>query len=490
MDFEPIHYRERLEIVNPRGDVGISTLWSRVEQIRKAFVELGVDMDPMTARIGVIANLYGNGLPHMLRNLLWNPQIRHILVLGQDLSGSRGELVNFFRFGIEPTVFQDIPAFRIKGTNRIIDGQVTLENFAGRIHITPLGPVGDHATRSGIRAFFDNLPAKREAVEQRVDIPIPEVEVTRFPAEPRAQTIVRDAPIEAWKELIFRLVRFGHPSQLRKGKRYELQNVKVVIEKPEIESEEALGEIGFSLGEIRQHQKRILDPTKPTDFSYSYGNRLRNHFKYNGEFVDSLEIVVQRLLKDRQSRHAYVALWDNGRDLSEGRECPCLVSLFFRYFEEKLTLTATFRTHNAATAWLENLYGLMEIQTFVGDRVGMRIGPITVISHSISVSEDSLDIAKAIAGAKRTDDPIDPKTGKREPRYDYNGDFTVTVDRDTREIVVHHTYRGMTLTEYRGRRAEELEAKIARDCAVSEISHALYLGREIARKEAMLRASG
>jgi thymidylate synthase len=138
-------------------------------------------------------------------------------------------------------------------------------------------------------------------------------------------------------------------------------------------------------------------------------------------------------------------------------------------------------------AWLENFYGLMAIQGYVAERVGIPPGAITVFSHSISISPDALDRAKPIARAKRTDDWIDPVTGKREPRYDYHGNFTVTVDLESRELVVHHSYQGMTLTEYRGRSAEELEDQLARDCALSEISHALYLGRELARKEALLK---
>ncbi len=46
-----------------------------------------------------------------------------------------------------------------------------------------------------------------------------------------------------------------------------------------------------------------------------------------------------------------MALWDNARDLTVKEGRPCLVSLFFRKFEGKLTLSATFRTHNAMDAW-------------------------------------------------------------------------------------------------------------------------------------------
>jgi len=203
--------------------------------------------------------------------------------------------------------------------------------------------------------------------------------------------------------------------------------------------------------------------------------------------VDSLQIAIKRLQKDIESRHVYIALWDNSRDLPEGHGCPCLVSLFFRYFDDKLTLTATFRTHNAMDAWLENVYGLMAIQCYVAEAVNIPRGPITVFSHSISISTEVLERAKAVADKKETDEIINLQTGKRDPRYDHHGHFTVTIDRDTQEIVVQHNHEGILLTEYRGKTAQILEKQLARDDAISEMSHALYLGREIAKKEYLLK---
>ena len=54
---------------------------------------------------------------------------------------------------------------------------------------------------------------------------------------------------------------------------------------------------------------------------------------------------------------------------------PCLVSLYFRKFEGKLTLSATFRTHNAMDAYPMNLYGLMAIQSWVAKEAGLPPGP-------------------------------------------------------------------------------------------------------------------
>jgi thymidylate synthase len=111
-----------------------------------------------------------------------------------------------------------------------------------------------------------------------------------------------------------------------------------------------------------------------------------------------------------------------------------------------------------------------------------------VISHSISIDLPSLEKAKRIATGKESDEEYDPATGKHGPRMDPHGAFTVTFDRATWEIVVEHSFEGMKLGEYRGKNTEEIERQIARDVAISEISHALYLGRELARKEFEMKA--
>jgi len=494
LKFDPLYYQDRLKIINPEGDVGITTLWSKVESAHQVLEEAGVDLSPDTSRIAVIANLYGNGLPQMLRNLLWNPQIRHIVIVGKNLSGSREWLLNFFEHGLEEIEFLGAKAFRIRNTPRTIDGEVTPNRFAHAPQFKVLGDVGDAETKTALKCYFDALPPCGVVEAARMKPPaIPEPSVTRFPSEPRSHTIVRGTPMEAWSELIFRLFRFGHRNMVaKKGTqegRVELQNVKVIVERPVEEPDERLKEYGFSLEKFQGYQRRILDPAKPGDLGYTYGNRLRGYFRQaGGQLVDSLEIAARRLKEKPESRHAYISLWDNTRDLPEGHDCPCFVSAFFRRFEGKLTLTATFRSHNAMEAWPENVYGLIAIQRFVAEKAGMEPGPLTVFSHSISIDVPSLEKARKIAESKESDDIRDPVTGKHELRLDPNGAFTLTYDRVTWELVVEHSFDGMKIHEYRGKSAEEIERQLARDVALSDVSHALYLGREIARKEFEMKA--
>lgn len=488
MEFQAIYYPERLTVINPSGDVAIVTLWSLTDSAQKILREVDIDLSPDTSRIAVISNLYGNGLPHMLRALLWNPQIQHIVVFGKNLSGSREWLVNFFRYGLEEVEFLGAPAFRIRNTDRIIDDGVKLEHFSHPPSIRIFKDLTDPETELGLRSFFANLPVISDMEMQRIaPPPIPEPTVTRFPSNASGHVVVRETPMEAWTELIFRLHRFGYRTKVaKKGtleERIELLDMKVVIDKPAEESSEVLSQFGFSLERFCEYQMRILDPVKPEELRYSYGNLLRGHFQYQNKTVDSLTVVGQRLKADRHSRHEYVALWDNGPHLVTGRGCPCFVSAFFRYFEGRLHLTATFRTHNAMDAWPENLYGLIAIQRFVAEFASMETGSITVFSHSISIDPSALEKAKKITEGKKTDDITNLLTGKTELRLDAGGEFTVTFDSNTFELVVEHTFGGMKLGEYRGKTSEQVEQQLARDGSISLVSHALYLGRQLARKE-------
>ena len=99
------------------------------------------------------------------------------------------------------------------------------------------------------------------------------------------------------------------------------------------------------------------------DETYNYGHRLRSYFG-----LDTLAACAERLKKDPEDRKSYVSLWDTSRDLTVKEGRPCLVSLFFRKLEGKLTLSATFRTHNAIDAWPLNVYGLRAIQKWVAER--------------------------------------------------------------------------------------------------------------------------
>ena len=549
MEFLPLHFADRLTVINPRGAIGVVTLWSKVDYVMERFRQAGVDLDPATSDIAVFGTLYGNGLREMLRNLLYNPQIRVLAICGWDRSGAREELENFFNptLGIEPVntpfvhyksleIGIEVSPVKICKTRRIIDDLVKPEAFkyppeivwltdfaiTGTIaaDLQPItasitGVVGEPNAEDGITKPSSIEPGEVDEVSGKMEViipppkisdsvnhqknlsevdflapirnffasykptlfpeihrqvvPLPEVEVQYFPSNPRGHVVVRDTPLSAWKEMLYLMTRFGHRVTLKRGDRLELQHVKVVVEKPQFEPDEQLEAVNLNPYKIRDYQEEILKGEMRPDETYNYGHRLRAYFG-----LDTLAACAHRLKGDPEDRKSYVALWDTARDLTVKEGRPCLVSLYFRKFEDKLTLSAIFRTHNAMDAWLLNVYGLMAIQAWVAERAGLPSGAITVISHSLGLDPKELDRAMLIIGQRPFKVRLDPM-----------GYFRVTLDG--KEILVEHRFEDVTLKEYRGKKAERLQHEIARDVALSDINHAIYLGRQLAKAEMALK---
>jgi tetrahydromethanopterin S-methyltransferase subunit A len=79
--------------------------------------------------------------------------------------------------------------------------------------------------------------------------------------------------------------------------------------------------------------------------------------------------------------------------------------------------------------------------------------------------------------------------GKRQPlSYDPKGFFVITLNRAGKEIIVSHYLPDQTPAhEMRGRSAESLVLGLLREDLISQMSHAGYLGAELAKAEAALR---
>lgn len=480
MEFKPLYFGDRLTIINPQGAIGVVTLWSKVDYVIARFREAGVDLDPETSPIAVFGTLYGNGLREMLRNLLYNPQIQELWICGHDRSGSAVELDNFFYSGLEPIQsglvsyripggLDSISTCRIRGTKRIVDDLARPEQFKKPLKVILMGDPTERDALDYLRDYYICWQSEPFIECPRLEIPLPEVEVQYLPSNPRGHVVVQDTIMEAWKEVLYLLTRFGHRVTLKKGDRLELQHVKVVVEKPRFEAEKKLLEVYLAPQKLKQYQEDILKGEIRADETYNYGHRLGTYFG-----LDTLAACVERLKKDPEDRKAYVALWDTRRDLTVKEGRPCLVSLYFRKSEGKLTLSATFRTHNAMDAYPLNLYGLMAIQNWVAERVGMPPGAITVISHSLGLDPKELDRALMVIGKRPFKVRLDPM-----------GYFRITLDGQ--EILVEHRFEDVTLKEYRGKKAERLQHEIARDVALSDINHAIYLGRQLAKAEMALK---
>lgn len=506
MRFEPLHYPELLHLINPTGDVGIVTLWTpRSTALRILQRTCPAILDPHRGRVAVVSNLYGDGLYAMLCNLLYNPQVRHIVAVGEQLKvPTCAEIESLLANGVEETTLLGARVMRICDTDRILpaDRNFQFDQLRSNITFRYLGEFSGGAAQE-LPGYLDSLPAREPGwTGDRIKVDEQQLDVPMMPSDPIAHQVQRAHPLDCWEELVARCMRFGRRVTLRSGPRLELLNVKTVISQPKEESADVLSAYGFSLGQFRDYQAKMFDAALPQDISlgsrersYTYGNRLRGYFDQGKRGQDTLATVVDALRANPESRRAFISLWDTGVDLVRAEEdaesgMPCLVTLYFRRVDEHLTLTATYRSHNLLTAWLENVYGLMAIHNHVAEQVSMPPGQISVISHSLGIDPRSpyFRIAHAISETWKTDEDLDRSTGRHSLREDPNGYFRVTVDEADWQIVAEHWFSGLLIKRYKGDRAAKVERKIIGDMAVSLVSHAMWLGGELMAKEAELMA--
>lgn len=478
LQFIPIHHKEDITIINSYGFIGVVNLWSKREYAINRFHEAEVDLAPETSSISAFGNLYGNGLKHLLINLLYNPQIEFLLVCGSNRSGSQEEISNFFDHGVSLYEQLGVSCNLIKGTKRTLPKTITPDLFTNTPRIINLDDIKSESFLLELKTLLPTLMRSHSSEmlkeSDRKKIDLPEVNIQYFPSNPIGHTIIKDTPIEAWKEILFCLNRFGHYADLgKKGKRIELLNVKAIVNNPGHEDNELLESCGFSVDTISKYCRELIDGQERADLDYTYGNRIRSYFG-----CDGLTECIKKLKANKQNRRAYIVLWDSKNDLTvSDRSAPCLTTIYFRLYDDKLTLTATFRVHNALDAWLRNLYGLMKIQDYVSEETAIEKGPVTVVSHSISINPNDYD---------RVLEVVRQKEKKLEFEEDPNGQFRIAIEEG--KIVLRHIYKGETIGEYKSGKAERIQYELKRNRAISDIGHAIYIGRQLSKAERCLQA--
>jgi tetrahydromethanopterin S-methyltransferase subunit A len=135
----------------------------------------------------------------------------------------------------------------------------------------------------------------------------------------------------------------------------------------------------------------------------------------------------------------------------------------------------------------------VELIDWVGERemgaLQERIGSLVTRNPGrFEASWEGKDARETAAAGQARFLPIRPG-GRREPLiYDPKGYFVITLDRQAGQIVLRHYQPDHAPAhEMRGRSAESMVLGLLREGLVSQLSHAGYLGTELAKAEAALR---
>lgn len=477
LQIELPYYSDKVKTINPFGHVGILTLWSKVETIVGKLQKYGA----MPSCVAAIANLYGDGISQLIANLLWNPQITKLYVIGNNRTGSLQELAKFLQDGVEQVTINGSAQLRIRGTTRLVNPALTgPELFGG--HVPQIIDMSIGQLDASIADLHQALTRETAPVIQRArkELQLADPKMETMPSLVADCQIVGDNALDAWAELLFAINRFGLVTVLKKGMRKELLNVKVLIKDPGWQPDSDYAKFNLDGQKMRQYAEAMLCPDLGDDITYTYGHRLKRYYGF-----DLVGQAITRLVSDPSDRKCFISIWDSYKDLYDrnadgtARGHPCWVGLFLRALEGRLYMSATFRTHRAYTAWIENVHGLMQLQAYICgelERQGVKLcpGPITVYSQSISIDPGQVDMVGSILG-----------TRKWTMRDDGRGELTFSVDG--KKALVEHRLGGLVLKRYEGSNFEALAHRLSQDLVVSDLSHAIYLGRQLGKLEMCLK---
>jgi thymidylate synthase len=237
--------------------------------------------------------------------------VRHLIAIGQDLGlPTCDELEAFLEHGLEDAVMFGAPMKRIRGTGRVFPAIAGFDELRlrERLSFSYLGRLSSESLPSELMGRLRELPSDDEegsSVPERLRVDLDaagEGKGLRRPSQPTAHQVVRRRPLDCWEELVVRAVRFGRPVTLSNGPRLELLGAKAVVTEPARESRHALERYGFQLESLLDYGTRMLRAELPEDTSYTYGNRLRGHFRKEDKQIDTLQEKIGRLRTNHEKR--------------------------------------------------------------------------------------------------------------------------------------------------------------------------------------------
>lgn len=377
-------------------------------------------------RVCVVGNLYDpRGMENMARNLYANPHVKAIYLVGADLSKN---LVKAFDEAYRSI---SVPV-KDKDPVECSLGWLVRYDYADRKEGEPAGE------------WF--RPMRQEPPEKTFLMP-PDVECVSLETPVPGALFYGDTLKHVWDRLRYYIQQFGTQYKSRYGNTLEIIGMTTVV--PASPYEEGLP---FTEKEGEDYVQFLLDFNEKPEVSYDYGPLI-------GGIMD-----IEK--EQFSTRHAF---WPVYAPHHRGtKEPPCLVSCWFKERQGVLHGCYVFRSQDMYAGYTRNVYGLHRFQKLLAEKHGLECGPVVTQTHSAHLYERDIDLYL------------------KNPRIvDPAGDCIITVEKNHIQVDI---VRGeQLLLRLMGKSHRVLEEDLRP--YISDVSHAMYLGRELYKAEQRLKAN-
>ena len=109
--------------------------------------------------------------------------------------------------------------------------------------------------------------------------------------------------------------------------------------------------------------------------------------------IDQIEYIIKKLKEKPYSRRAQAITW---RPLVDPFHIdpPCLQRIYMRVKDDKLIMQTTWRSRDLFRAWEANVNGMIRIQKYVADQLGIEMGHYVDFSNSLHIYGNTISEVK------------------------------------------------------------------------------------------------
>lgn len=479
----PVVPSPNITLGNIDSSVAVATLWTDQKRIVQ---ELNPD------DYAIVGNLYtrDEGISKALRNLLTNTGIRHLIVCGTDKMGSGQALVNLW----DPDKGIDDNHKIIGSGKTVLHKELPISavrRATQNIKLYDLRQINPDAVGSELRSLvpvLEKLPDWGEPEFYPIE---KHTLVEMLPSEDvhvlRGRTVG-----ETWLKIVNDVLRFGEAKITNYGNMAtDASNTVAVVTDEDPNNPKIEDYFNFTKEDVGKYVQEFLNPECPPGVFYTYGERI---FAHGPHKINQAEIMIRKLQQDPNDRGAVAILYDPYHDNQLDIETPvkdfrnpCIVFLQSSIKNEKLELSAFFRSNDMFGAWPLNAFGLRAFQSWMGSRLGRDLGSLYTISMRAHMYDDIWP---------KVQETLDNYGHKlRKINLDPRGGFAINVNENGNILLNHIDEEGTPLGpeisfegKDRRRASVAIEHYLTKEGMLSTSEHGLYIGRELVLAEIAAKA--
>ncbi|MDO8459658.1 MAG: thymidylate synthase [Nanoarchaeota archaeon] len=472
----PQEFHEKLYLGELKSNVGIATLWTFKEVVYK-------DID--SSSYAVVGNYYDrqNALEPFIRNCLANPNIRYIILLGNDKAKSREVLVNFFEKGIVEG--------KVMGTETKIANEIPLEDIEELRNNVKLFDLTDQVKNlddsveyaNVINQVISTLEKKGPYAEPRL-YEKAKLDTDSFPAE-RTGYIIRDKTVgEVWLKMLRTIYDYGRITKMKTGDSTEVReciNFIAIVENENPDSPKMEPYFRFDETYLKSYYDEICSDKIPEGTIYTYGSRFRAWEAKNGEKIDQIVDMIEYLKKDTYRKSALAQTWIvedelTRRYLNKDKNSPCIILVQPNIQDGVLHLTVYIRSNDMFRAWPLNAFALRKLQKIIAEGLGVDMGALITVSCSAHIYQDNW---------KETKELLVKYYKSTNCFWDPRGYYVIAL-KGGKINASHYSPDSQILKIFEGKTAREINDSINSSQHPVDSYHSSYLGEELMKAEVAL----